>query len=192
VLIGLPVLIRIRDGEIDRVYRRWAAPRVKRGSRMRTAVGVLEVRSVEMVDAADVGTDEAVAAGFADRNTLLAWLDGREGEIHCIQLAYVGPDPRVELREQIPDGAEIEHIRARLAGMDARSHQPWTREVLAVIAHNPEVRAEDLAGMLGRGKKPFKLDVRKLKELGLTESLRVGYRLSPRGEAVLRAIDSEG
>jgi hypothetical protein len=32
---------------------------------------------------------------------------------------------------------------------------------------------------------PFKLDVRKLKELGLTESLRPGYRLSPRGETVL-------
>jgi hypothetical protein len=28
--------------------------------------------------------------------------------------------------------------------------------------------------------------VRKLKELGLTESLPVGYRLSPRGEAYLR------
>ena len=30
---------------------------------------------------------------------------------------------------------------------------------------------------------PFKRNVRKLKELGLTESLEVGYRLSPRGEA---------
>ena len=35
------------------------------------------------------------------------------------------------------------------------------------------------------GSMPFKLDVRKLKELGLTESLRPGYRLSPRGESVL-------
>jgi hypothetical protein len=31
--------------------------------------------------------------------------------------------------------------------------------------------------------------VRKLKELGLTESLTVGYRLSPRGAALLRVID---
>lgn len=29
--------------------------------------------------------------------------------------------------------------------------------------------------------------MRKLKELGLTESLDIGYHLSPRGEAVLRA-----
>jgi hypothetical protein len=34
----------------------------------------------------------------------------------------------------------------------------------------------------------FKADVRKLKELGLTESLEVGYRLSPRGRAVLGFI----
>ena len=31
----------------------------------------------------------------------------------------------------------------------------------------------------------FKRDVRKLKELGLTESLEIGYRISPRGETLL-------
>ena len=31
----------------------------------------------------------------------------------------------------------------------------------------------------------FKRDVRKLKELGLTESLEIGYRLSPRGVAFM-------
>ena len=35
----------------------------------------------------------------------------------------------------------------------------------------------------------FKLNVRKLKALGLTESLEVGYRLSPRGAAFLAAAD---
>ncbi|MBT8336701.1 MAG: hypothetical protein KJO11_08860 [Gemmatimonadetes bacterium] len=33
--------------------------------------------------------------------------------------------------------------------------------------------------------------VRKLKALGLTESLEVGYRLSPRGAAVLRRLAGE-
>jgi hypothetical protein len=50
------------------------------------------------------------------------------------------------------------------------------------------VRAEDLARSVGREKHAFKLDVRKLKELGLTESLRVGYRLSPRGAAVVSRL----
>ena len=65
-------------------------------------------------------------------------------------------------------------------------------ETLALIASRPEVRAEDLAAMVGREKPPFKLDVRKLKNLGLTESLRVGYRLSPRGRSYLRATNRGG
>jgi ribosomal protein S19E (S16A) len=40
----------------------------------------------------------------------------------------------------------------------------------------------------GRERHPFKTDVRKLKELGLTESLEVGYRLSPRGQALLERL----
>lgn len=34
----------------------------------------------------------------------------------------------------------------------------------------------------------LKANVRKLKGLGLTESLTVGYRLSPRGDTVLRRL----
>ena len=36
----------------------------------------------------------------------------------------------------------------------------------------------------------FKADVRRLKELGLTESLAVGYRLSPRGRAFVARTDA--
>jgi hypothetical protein len=38
-------------------------------------------------------------------------------------------------------------------------------------------------------RKDFKARVRKLKMLGLTESLAIGYRLSPRGVAVLEALE---
>ena len=48
--------------------------------------------------------------------------------------------------------------------------------------------AADLAAGVDREKLPFKVDVRKLKERGLTESLDVGYRLSPRGRLVLDHI----
>lgn len=190
MLIEIPVLIRIRDGEIDRVYRRWTAPRVKQGSQMRTGVGVLEIIAVEPVEESEIGAAQAAAAGFDDRNQLLDWLAGREGEVFCIELRYVGPDPRVDLRDRIPDETEIEVIRSRLRRLD-RPHEPWTEETLSIIGEQPGVRAEDLAATLGRVKKPFKHDVRKLKELGLTESLRVGYRLSPRGRAVLKAIRPE-
>jgi hypothetical protein len=59
-----------------------------------------------------------------------------------------------------------------------------------MIAEHPGTRAPDLAASVGRETQPFKTDVRKLKELGLTESLRVGYRLSPRGRAYLERTDS--
>ena len=58
--------------------------------------------------------------------------------------------------------------------------------MLRLIAERPGVRAPDLAAALGRETLPFKRDVRKLKELGLTNSLTVGYELSPRGRAYLR------
>ncbi len=57
--------------------------------------------------------------------------------------------------------------------------------MLRCLASNPAVRAGDLASELGYEKKWFKNNVRKLKALGLTESLEVGYRLSPRGRAFL-------
>ncbi len=57
--------------------------------------------------------------------------------------------------------------------------------MLELIRARPATRAPDLAASLGRETKAFKTDVRKLKTLGLTESLVVGYRLSPRGETFL-------
>ena len=57
--------------------------------------------------------------------------------------------------------------------------------MLRLIADRPGVRAGDLAAESGRERLEFKADVRKLKALGLTESLEVGYRLSPRGRAYL-------
>ena len=68
----------------------------------------------------------------------------------------------------------------------ARAEGAWTRQVLRLIADRPGVRAPDLAVSLGRETLPFKRDVRKLKELGLTISLDVEYEISPRGSAYLR------
>jgi hypothetical protein len=77
-------------------------------------------------------------------------------------------------------------IVARLERLDrSSSYGAWTRETLDLIDRNPERRAPDLAAKTGRATADFKKDVRKLKELGLTESLAIGYRLSPRGEVVV-------
>jgi hypothetical protein len=82
--------------------------------------------------------------------------------------------------------AERAELDARLDHMDRARGEPWTRRVLELIRDHPETLAADLGASLGMDKLPFKRDVRKLKELGLTESLPIGYRLSPRGRAYLR------
>ncbi len=46
----------------------------------------------------------------------------------------------------------------------------------------------ELAALLRREVPPMKADIRRLKALGLTESLRIGYRLSPRGAAYLESL----
>ena len=186
MLLRHDVLAAIASGRVEVVYRRWAGPRVKEGSTLRTPVGVLEVESVEVVDPGSLRLDDAIAAGF---ETVAALLDsaGTRGEIlYRIRLRSAGPDPREALRESVPDDSELAEIRMRLDRLDASSsHGPWTGQTLRLIAENPGMRAEDLARSVGREKLPFKLDVRKLKELGLTVSLTTGYRLSPRGESVL-------
>jgi hypothetical protein len=74
----------------------------------------------------------------------------------------------------------------RLATLDSRAASgPWTCPTLGLIHEKSGERAAGLAEEMGMDKPAFKANVRKLKGLGLTESLKVGYRLSPRGEAVL-------
>jgi hypothetical protein len=181
-------------GEVTLAFRRWKRPRVRPGTRMRTPSGIVEIDSVEVVDADAVSDEDARAAGFESRDAMFRVLDGgrrggrrAEGPIHRVELHYGGPDPRVALREKADISAEERaEIDARLTRMDESSRSgPWTAGVLALIADRPETLAEDLAASRGDEKLAFKRRVRNLKELGLTESLDVGYRLSPRGRAYL-------
>lgn len=179
----------IVEGTIDLAFRRWERPRVKPGTRLRTQVGVLEVLSVEPVRR--VTAAEARRAGYATVRALHEDIGAdRPGSTYRVELRLAGPDPRLELRERLPDADELSMIITRLARLDAASkHGPWTASVLRTVAERPGVRAPELAASYGRETLPFKTDVRKLKELGLTESLAVGYRLSPRGAAVLAALE---
>lgn len=184
MLFRQDVMRRIAEGEVTLAFRRWRRPTVKAGGTLRTRVGVLAIESVEIVGEEEVTDADARRAGAADREALLAALPG-EGALHRIEFTLAGPDPRVALRERSDlSPGERASIDTRLDRLDAASrHGPWTRTVLGLIAERPETRAPDLAASLGRETAPFKADVRKLKELGLTESLRIGYRLSPRGRA---------
>jgi hypothetical protein len=174
---------------VDLAFRRWDRPRVVVGTRMRTAVGLLEVTSLDVVEVADLTDQDARRAGAASRPALVDALAARpDRPVFRVGLRYAGPDPRIALRDSIPTPAEVAEVTGALDRLDrAASYGPWTRETLDLIDRNPEVRAPDLAARMGRETAVFKRDVRKLKELGLTESLDIGYRLSPRGETVVDA-----
>jgi len=189
MLLRHDVLLGIETGRIGSVFRRWDQARVKAGSKLRTAIGVVEVLSVDVVDPVALTREDVVEGGYESVAELIASAGNRGETLYRIRLRHAGPDPRVLLRESIPDEVGMTEIDRRLQRLDSISkHGPWTSETLGLIAAHPGVRAEDLAALVGRDKMPFKLDVRKLKEMGLTESLLTGYRLSRRGEAVLRYL----
>ena len=184
----------ISSGEITLAFRRWTRPTVRAGGTLKTAVGVLAIDSVERVSAETITEGEARRAGYPSLDALKAELDARdEGEIYRIELRLAGPDPRIALRERADlSGEELAALRKRLARLDGASPVgPWTLAVLRLIDRNPGVRAGDLAPQVGQERAPFKVNVRKLKGLGLTESLETGYRLSPRGRALLESVDKE-
>jgi hypothetical protein len=187
VLISKATAEAIADGSVTVAFRRWDRPRVRPGGTQRTVAGVVRFDSVEEVDPESLTEDDAAQAGvrsLAELRRLLARRDG--ARVYRMRVCLAGADPRVALREQ--DELSDDDRRAvdeRLDRWDVARGKPWTRHYLRLIAENPGVRAPDLAASLGRETLPFKLDVRKLKELGLTRSLPVGYEISPRGRAYL-------
>ena len=188
MLIRRDVLDRIVTHEIDLAFRRWQRATVKPGGTLKTAVGVLAIDAVDIVDESEISVDDAKRAGFASVAALRKELARRtDGEVYRIRLHHVGDDPRVALRADADlDAEQLAAIAARLDRLDRARVEPWTRVVLELIRDRPATRAPELAASLGRETQPFKNDVRKLKALGLTESLLVGYRLSPRGETFLQ------
>lgn len=191
MLLKQKTLHAIADGDVTLAFRRWKRPTVKSGGTLRTPMGVLAIQSVDVVNENNITKQDAQQAGYESRQTLLAELNVRqEGLLYRIALHFAGSDPRTTLRQQTDfSNDDIDDLKKRLQKMDSRSqHGPWTSNVLQLIHESPGTRAAELADSLEMETQRFKTNVRKLKELGLTESLQVGYRLSPRGESLLKRI----
>ena len=188
MLIPMALHDRIASGGVTVAFRAWLRPTVKAGGTLVTPVGQLAIDSVEIVDPESITDGDAVRAGASDAHAVRASL--REGDgrrVYRIEFHVVGADPRIALREH----AELEEtewatLETKLAAMDRRSAEgPWTIATLDAIGELPGVVSTTLAERVGLPRPEFKLRVRRLKALGLTESLGVGYRLSPRGVALL-------
>jgi hypothetical protein len=165
---------------------------VRSGGTLLTALGQLQIGNVATTDIESITADDAKRAGYASREELRAALDTRtDGDVYRIELGELRADPRIALRETPLDQQQIDKLRVRLDRLDAASSDgPWTLKTLRVIRDHPALRAGDLCCLVGQERDRFKPNVRKLKALGLTISLEVGYRLSQRGEAYLRDRES--
>ncbi|HET7013027.1 MAG TPA: hypothetical protein VFI65_03900 [Streptosporangiaceae bacterium] len=182
----------IHSGAVVLAFRRWKRSQVVPGHQYRTGIDMVEIESVDIVEPSSVDDAQAREAGYASVDELLADLRGDpDSPVYRIRLRRIdGPDPRDELAGSASlTEADVAAIDARLARMDRSSSRgPWTGAVLALIADQPSTVSTVLAQAMGWERQDFKLHVRRLKELGLTLSLEVGYRLSPRGESYLQRL----
>lgn len=178
----------LADGSITVAFRRWRRPTVKAGGNLTTPAGVLAIDHVDVIEPAQITTADAVRAGHDSVADVLAALRAAaDRRLYRIEFHYAGEDPRVALRRSdVLDASETAALMAALQRLDRHSADgPWTGRILRLLAERPGVRAGDLAPQVDLDTPRFKRRVRRLKELGLTESLDVGYRLSPRGRTAL-------
>jgi len=191
----------IANGRITTTFRRWRSPQARVGGQYRLGQIVIEVTAVDQIEASEISVADARAAGHNSPAAALEAIHSNQRKnadpnapLYRVDFKCLGeqPDPRAILAAEAGlDSEELTTITARLAKMDSRArHGPWTRTTLEAISATPGRRAAELAAAQGRETQKFKTDVRKLKALGLTISLEVGYELSPRGRVVLDAIQS--
>jgi hypothetical protein len=151
----------------------------------------LQVDRLDRVRAGDITEADAVLAGFGSQEELLAFIASGPGgalapedTLWRVELHHAGEADRVDIAlDDALEAQDIAKIRARLDRFG-----DWPLPTLRLIQRHPRVAASKLATRLKRETAPFKVDVRKLKRLGLTQSFEVGYALTPRGQAFLGAI----
>ena len=190
MLLKNKLIEEIKAGNVTLIFRRWKKAGVKAGGTQMTQLGVIGIDTVEIVCLNDITDLDAREAGFAHREDLIADLYDRDEEIYKIRVYFAGEDPRKSLREKAKlTPKELADIIAELKKLDAGSKRgEWTQLYLQMIHDRPNTHAQILAESIGLDIPTFKPWVRKLKALGLTESLRPGYKLSPRGEKVLESL----
>jgi hypothetical protein len=177
----------IRAGQLTVTWRLWKYAHVKAGKVYKTGYGgALHIDEVTIVRVADVTDADAHEAGFADARVLVEYAHSHTGAevspdklLYCVRFHYLDEEPR-------NPRLSLEEVTKRLDRLDkASTHGPWTVDTLRAIEASPAVAARFLAADLDRPRDDFKIDVRKLKGLGLTISLGTGYMLSELGQCWL-------
>ncbi|MBX2916677.1 MAG: hypothetical protein KF856_15515 [Cyclobacteriaceae bacterium] len=154
----------------------------------------MKVVRISTVKESQISKKDIQDAGFENKEQLLKSLRQNDNSnIYKIELRYHAEDPRIELRENTAlTESAFADLKEKLVRLDKYSKQGlWTKKVLLAIKGNPKLRAVDLAKLTGFEKQWLKLNIRKLKNLGLTISRDVGYELSPLGGTFVKRLTRE-
>ncbi|ASK29664.1 hypothetical protein CEY12_05900 [Chryseobacterium sp. T16E-39] len=184
----------IKSGDITLAFRNWKKATVNSDSLLHTSIGLVKIHNVEAVNENDITDKDALNAGFTDKKELMKSLkDYNTGTLFKITVGYHSEDPRIELREQAElSEQQFADLTKKLDRMDQFSKQgAWTKSVLAAIKENPHLHAAGIATLTGSEKDLLKLNIRKLKNLGLTISHQVGYEISPLGNEYLKRLGNQ-
>ncbi len=181
----------IKSGKITLAFRRWKKLSVKSGTLLHTSIGIIKIGAIEPIKEIDITEKDAMNAGFENKVQLLESLsDLDNGIIYKIKVGYHYEDPRIKSREQTDiSQQEFDFIIEKLNSLDKYSRKgEWTIKVLLTIKDNPNLNAIGIAKLTGFEKEWLKLNIRKLKNLGLTISHTVGYELSPKGKVYIEKL----
>jgi len=181
----------IKGGKISLAFRKWKKLSVAEGSLVQSSAGILKIGKIEEISLQKISDEEAAKAGFKTAVALTQLLEQqKEGLIYRIEVAFHAENPKVEASDEegLSDD-EFEILKTTLDNLDKYSKiGKWTVKTLQVIKENPKMKAADLAVKAKKEKEWLKLNVRKLKGLGLTISHEPGYTLSAKGEDYLRLL----
>ena len=184
---------RVVRGDLTVTWRLWKYAHVKAGRVYPTGFGgghaIEDVRALRVADVTDADAQEA---GLADATALVELARSHTGApvsddtiLYRVQFHYV---PELPAKPALP----LDEIARRLRKLDQNSRWgAWTEPVLRLIEANPGVVSTLLAVEIGQPRAEFKANVRKLKALGLTLSLEVGYELSELGQTYLDSLESD-
>jgi hypothetical protein len=189
MLFKRQVLEGIARGEVTLAFRRWKRPQIRSSGRLRTALGEVRFGEVQLIEATAVSENEARKAGFETLAALMHDLhSGDDRQLFRIEINGLDDDTRAELRaDDELDDETVAVLTEKLQRWDQSNNMAgYHRGILKEISENPGVPAARLADLFKVEKMKFKRDVSKLKDLCLTESLDLGYRLSPRGARFLQ------
>src|SRR5437868_9188148 len=138
----------LADGSVTVAVRRWKRPSVKTGGTLKSPGGVLAIDEVARIELADVTGADARAAGFADRDAVIAALRP-EGELYRIRFHRIGDDPRISLRATAAlDPDDVTMLTEKLRRLD------WAVPILVLIRDNPAVVSTVLAARMGMERLP--------------------------------------